>query len=330
MNIFRDGPRPIWLRYLLLVAAASGLVRVALYNDWMRESAVLYVLVPYLIGLAIYLFTPQPRTHSYGARLWRHMRTALIVMLSTSLLLFEGFLCVAMFLPIYVVFAMVGVATTMPSETRLRMMAAEEQKERGVGDVFRLSAVPLLVMFLSLDGIRGTGIRFGPDRDTVVSRSAVLPLTPEQIRSNLIDHQYPDEGRTRFLSLFPRPVAVEATSIELGARHTAHMEYRRWGVPWLNVHRGTSVMEFTESTPERLRARFVHDDSYLSHYMRFESWQMDLAPRPDGTTEVTLSVGYHRLLAPSWYFGPMQEKAVGDGLDYALEQIITGGERHAP
>jgi hypothetical protein len=81
-------------------------------------------------------------------------------------------------------------------------------------------------------------------------------------------------------------------------------------------------MEFDESTKTRLHARFVHDDSYLSHYMRFQTWALDMVPRADGRTEVTLSVGYERLLAPSWYFGPLQERAVGDGLDYALAQII--------
>ncbi|WP_298912986.1 hypothetical protein [uncultured Algimonas sp.] len=69
-------------------------------------------------------------------------------------------------------------------------------------------------------------------------------------------------------------------------------------------------------------ARFVRDDSYLSHYMRFDSWTLDLAPQPDGRTQATLSVGYERRLAPSWYFGPLQRRAMSDGLDYALAHIL--------
>ncbi len=319
-RLTRGGPRPVWLRYLLLIAAASGMVRIALNTDWMRTSAVLYVLIPYIVGLLIYFFTPHPHGHSYGIRLWRHMRAALIIMIATSLLLFEGFLCVLMFLPIYFVFALVGVALTPPSEAQIRREEAKRQK--GISDVFRVSAVPLLVILISLDGIGG----IGPSRDVVVSRSAVLDLTPAQIQANIIDHRYPDEGRTRWLSLFPRPTHVEAKSIAVGARHTAHLEYRRWGVPLINVHRGTSVMEFTESAPTALRARFVHDDSYLSHYMRFDSWAMDLQPLENGQTEVTITVGYHRKLAPSWYFGPPMKAAVRDGLDYALTEIVTGEE----
>lgn len=318
-RLSRGGPKPVWLRYLLLIAFATGLVRVALNVEWMRESAILYVLIPYIVGLLIYFFTPHPYGHSFGIRLWRHMRSALIVMLATSLLLFEGFLCVLMFLPIYFVFAVVGIAVTPPSEARIRL--DERERQKNISDVFRLSAIPLLIIILSLDGIRG----FGPSRDVVVSRSAILDLTPEQIQANIIDHQYPDEGRTRWLSLFPRPVAVEAKSIAVGARHTAHLEYRRWGVPFINVHRGTSVMEFTESTPTRLRANFVHDDSYLSHYMRFETWAMDLRPMDSGQTEVTITVSYERKLAPAWYFGPPMRAALRDGLDYALAEIVTGG-----
>lgn len=308
------GPRPVWLRYLLLIAAASGIIRFALGTPWMRESAVLYVLIPYLIGIAIYVYTPIATGDRFLSRLWRILRTALIVMMATSLLLFEGFLCVLMFLPIYVFFALLA-ALINPGPPA---------SDRDWRDKTRMSVLPILVVFLSLDGIRGTDMSFGPERDTVVTRTATLDLTPAQIRSNIINHTYPEEGRTRYLALFPRPVSVEAESVEVGARHVAHMEYRRWGVRGLNVHTGTSVMEFTHSTDTQLRAEFVHDDSYLSHYMRFQTWGLEMTPRADGRTDVTLTVGYERLLAPSWYFGPLQKRAVGDGLDYALKEIIGG------
>lgn len=308
------GPRPVWLRYLLLIAAASGIIRFALGTPWMRESAVLYVLIPYLIGIAIYLFTPVAKSDRFLARLWRNLRTSLIVMMATSLLLFEGFLCVLMFLPIYVFFALLA-ALIYPGLT------ARDRSWRGKT---RMSVIPVLVALLSMDGIRGTDISFGPDRDVLVSRTATLELTPAEIRSNVIGHTYPEAGRTRFLALFPRPVAVEAASLAVGARHTAHMEYRRWGVPGLNVHKGTSIMKFTHNSETELRAEFIHDDTYLSHYMRFQSWALEMTPRADGQTDVTLTVGYERLLAPAWYFGPLQKRAVGDGLDYALHAIIGG------
>ena len=320
-RLLRGGPRPVWIRYLLLVAAASGMVRFALDTQWMRESAMLYIAVPYLVGVLIYLFVPQPVGEGFGIRLWSHVRAALIVMLATSLLLFEGFLCVVMFMPIYFLFSSIVIAF-MPNR---KVGESDAERLARIRETFRVSALPLLVLFLSLDGIRG----LGPDRDTVVSRTAVLDLSPAEIRANIIDHPYPDEGRSLFLSLFPRPVHVEAKSLAVGARHTAHMEYRRWGVPFLNVHRGTAVMEFTRSDPHALRARFVHDDSYLSHYMRFDTWAMDMTPRSDGTTNVTITLRYHRKLAPAWYFGPAMERAVGDGLDYALSEIITASA-HTP
>ena len=320
-RLTRGGPRPVWLRYLLLVAFASMLVRIGLSNDWMRTSAVLYVFIPYLIGVAIYVFTPQPKGMGFGVRLWNHMRVALIVMLSTSLLLFEGFLCVLMFMPIYFIFALLVFATSPALKTPINMDSEEERAR--ISDTFRLAAVPLLVLFLSLDGVRG----MGPDRSEIVSRTAVLDMSPEQVRANIIDHQYPDEGRSWFLALFPRPVAIEAKSIDVGAVHTAHMEYRRWGVPWLNVHRGTQELTITRSTPDNLHATFTHDDSYLSHYMEFESWDMAFEPVGDGQTRVTLTVGYQRSLAPSWYFGPAMRKAVGDGLEYSLAQILPGEAR---
>lgn len=310
------GPKPVWLRYLLLIAAASGLTRFALGTEWMRESAVLYVLIPYLVGVLIYIATPQINAVGYWSWLWRQMRVALIVMLSTSLLLFEGFLCVLMFLPIYLFFAMLA-ALSAPSP---RDRDARDKDEWW--NKLHVSLIPLLIIFLSLDGIRGTSLSFGPDRDVTVSRSIMLDLSPEEIRANIIDHAYPDEGRSRFLALFPRPVSVEARSLDVGAQHVAEMEYRRWGVPGVNVHRGTTVMEFIQSSDTHLHAAFVHDDSYLSHYMTFKTWTLDLEPQSDGSTRATLAIAYKRDLAPSWYFGPLQKRAVGDGIDYALRHIM--------
>lgn len=70
----RAGPRPIWLRYLLLIALASGLTRFALGTQWMRESAVLYVLIPYLVGILIYFVVPVACGDGFWARFGNHMR----------------------------------------------------------------------------------------------------------------------------------------------------------------------------------------------------------------------------------------------------------------
>jgi hypothetical protein len=304
-----EGPKPIWLRHLLLIAAASGMTRFALGTPWMRESAVLYILIPYLVGILIYFIAPVPSGTGFWARLGKHMRTALVVMLSTSLLLFEGFLCVVMFLPIYFIFAVLFIATTRDYR---------DISESDKNHTLRATIIPLIVVILSLDGVGAVG----PDRSVMVSRTATLDLSSAQIRDNIIDHQYPDAGRSNFIALFPFPVSVEAKSLDVGAKHTAHMEYRRWGLANVNVHRGTTVMEFTKSTPTQLRARFIHDDSYLSHYMTFETWALDMVSLPNGQTQVTISVGYERKLAPSWYFGPLQKKAVSDALDYALNDIL--------
>lgn len=318
----RAGPRPIWLRYLLLIALASGLTRFALGTQWMRESAVLYVLIPYLVGVLIYFVVPVASGDRFWARFGNHMRTALIVMLSTSLLLFEGFLCVVMFLPIYFVFTMIIVFSDTRPIKAPRGSVLYDPDDDDKGTPLRVSLIPALIIVLSLDGVSGAGITLGPDRATVVSRSAVMELSPAQIYDNIIDHTYPASGRSHLLALFPRPVSVDAKSLSVGAVHTAQMEYRRWGLKNVNVHHGTTAMEITHSTPTQLRARFIHDDSYLSHYMQFETWAMDMVPLGNGRTRITITVEYDRKLAPSWYFGPLQKKAVSDGLAYALSDIL--------
>ena len=64
-------------------------------------SALLYIGFPLLISVALILFTGKGTSQNWKVRYWNHMRSALIVMLVSSILLFEGFLCVLMFIPIY-------------------------------------------------------------------------------------------------------------------------------------------------------------------------------------------------------------------------------------
>lgn len=300
------GPQPVWLRYILLILGATGLLKLGLGTHWVRESAILYVLIPYLIGVAIYALTPHPEGGTFWRNFLRHMRIALIIMLSTSILLLEGFLCVLMFLPIYGLFA--AIVSVVP-------------KPKPPHNSLKASVVPLIILGLSLDGVGN----IGSGRLTEVTRTALIDFSPDEIRANIINHQYPEMGRSKFLSLFPRPVSVEASSFEVGARHVAHMEYRRWGLSNLNVHRGTTVLEFIENTPSHLRAEFIHDDSYLSHYMRLRNWELTTEEIRPGKTEVTLTIRYERKLAPAWYFNPLQKRAVGDGLNYALTQILGNG-----
>jgi hypothetical protein len=229
-------------------------------------------------------------------------------MLASSALLFEGFICVIMAAPIYIVFAMLAIAMTPNKEDPERFKKS---------DVFRASFVPLAVIILSVEGLTDTT---SFPREEVIARTHVLNLTPEEIHANLARPVHLDAKRSAFLSIFPLPERVDAPKFAKGETHKAFFTYRRWG--FTNVHEGETHLYIKTVEPLLIETEVTQDTSYFSHYLTVHGTKIELAPQADGTTQVSLTIRYRRELDPAWYFGPMQRKAIGESADYLLENII--------
>ena len=303
----KQNAKPVWIRFLLIIGIATLLTRLALDSRF-GTSALFYCLVPYTIGIILFLFVPQPQGYSKPQRFARHMLSASVVMLASSAILFEGFLCVIMAAPIYLIFA--GLAFAIGPKH-------PGYEPKNVGDVFRVSAVPLLVALLSLEGLTDTT---SFPREEVITRSAIVNLSPAEIHANLAQPVHMDAERSAFLSLFPLPDRVETGGFAQGQTHKAFFTYRRWG--WWNVHKGETHLHMKTVEPLRIETEVTRDDSYFSHYLTVHGTRIDLAPQADGRTEVTLTLRYRRDLDPAWYFGPMQRRAMGESAEYLIANVI--------
>lgn len=306
-HILTGGPRPIWIRYLLILGVVTLITRLALDSRFATTSF-FYCLIPYLIGVILYIFVPQPQGWSKPKRIGRHLLATIIVMLASSALLFEGFICVIMAAPIYILFALLAFAL-MPDKAdpdRLKQ-----------SDVFRASFVPLAVIVLSVEGLTETT---SFPREEVITRTHILNLTPEQIHSNLARPIHLEEGRSAFLSLFPLPERIDAPSFRQGQIHKAFFTYRRWG--FTNVHRGETHLHMKTVKPLLIETEVTKDTSYFSHYLTIHGTTIEMAPQTEGTTRVSLTIRYRRELDPAWYFGPLQRRAIGESADYLLKNII--------
>jgi len=306
-KLLKSGPRPVWIRFLLIIGVATLLTRLVLDSRFATTSF-FYCLVPFLIGVILYVFVPQPKGYSKTQRFGRHILATIIVMLASSAILFEGFLCVIMAAPIYLIFAALAFAI-MPNHP------GYEKKD--VSDVFRISVIPVIVAILSLEGITD---KTSFPREEVITRSAVVNLTPDQIHANLDEPVHLDAKRSAFLSLFPLPDKVDAGRFAQGETHIAFFTYRRWG--WWNVHKGETHLHMKTVEPLRIETEVTRDDSYFSHYLTIHGTRIDLAPQADGQTEITLTIRYRRDLDPAWYFGPMQRSAMRESADYLIAHII--------
>ena len=306
-KLLTGGPKPVWIRFLLVIGAATLLTRMGLDSRF-AQTSLFYCLIPYLIGVALYLFVPQPQGWSKPKRFARHILAAFIVMLASSAILFEGFLCVLMAAPIYLFFASLTFAFGRPHPN---------YDEKSVGNVFRVSVVPLAVVILSVEGLTDTT---SFPREEVITRTQIVALTPEDIHANLARPVHMDADRSAFLSLFPLPDRVEADTFAQGETHKAFFTYRRWG--FTNVHKGETHLHMKTVEPLRIETEVTKDTSYFSHYLSVHGTTIDLAPQADGTTEVSLTIRYRRELDPAWYFGPMQRRAIRESADYLIENVI--------
>ena len=306
------GPRPIWLRYFLIIAFAAMVLHVLL-NSQQGGSALVYIAVPYLVGVAIYCFIPQPKGIGKIARFFRHMMVALIIMLSTSVILREGIICVAMFLPIYIFFAMLYFLMAPPLRN--------PNDPKAISDVFKVSFVPVLVAFMSLEGISQT-LSF--EREESVTRSMIVDGDIATLKSNMAMPIHLEEERSWFLRLFPLPYDVAAGNLTEGETHTAKFAYHRW--IFTNTHYGETHLKLAEVGEQHVRTEITKDTSYFSKYMTIKGTLVEFEPITETTTRVTLTVDYTRDLDPAWYFGPLQRRAMRESADYLITQVIARPE----
>ncbi len=310
-QLLTGGPKPVWIRYLLVLGVATMITRLVLDSRFATTSF-FYCLVPFIIGIILYVFVPQPKGWSKAKRIGRHLLATIIVMLASSALLFEGFLCVLMAAPIYIIFALLAFAIMPDRADPDRLKQA---------DIFRVSFVPLVVIILSVEGLTDTT---SFPREEVITRKQILNLTPADIHANLARPVHLDAGRSAFLSLFPLPERIDAPAFEQGQTHKAYFTYRRWG--FTNVHRGETHIRMKIVQPLLIETEVTQDTSYFSHYITVHGTKIEMVPQANGQTQVSLTIRYRRELDPAWYFGPMQRRAIRESGDYLLREII-GKER---
>ena len=313
-TLLTGGPKPIWIRYMLILGVVTMITRLALDSRFATTSF-FYCLVPYIIGVILYIFVPQPKGWSRTKRIGRHLLATLIVMLASSAILFEGFICVIIAAPIYILFALLAISISPHKADPDRFKKS---------DVFRASFVPLAVIIVSVEGLTETT---SFPREEAITRAQILNLTPEEVHANLAQPVHLDAKRSAFLSIFPLPDRVDAPNFQQGAVHTAFFTYRRWG--FTNVHRGETQIRMKEVSPLFIETEVTEDTSYFSHYLKVHGTQIKMVPLADGTTQVSLTIRYRRTLDPAWYFGPMQRRAIGESADYLLTHIIGKRPRNA-
>ena len=238
------------------------------------------------------------------------MRSSTIVFLATSVVLFEGFICVAMFMPIYYVFVSVGFA----------FVAGFSQKDAEDSDLtntFKAYGLPVLVLMMVSEGLVPATTVERSGTATYVSES---PLSVAELQANMARPIAFESERHWFLKLFPLPDEIAAGSLREGDLHTFHFTYKRW--IFTNAHKGEMHVKIAKVSDRHIRTEITRNDSYLANYMRIDGTDVRFTPQANGKTRVAVSVRYERRLDPAWYFGSMQHFAAEQSAKLFLSDII--------
>ena len=305
----RYGERRVnWLGILVLIGIGSVAVHLLVRHD-LDSSALLYVGLPYLGALAIVIVRP-PKSRD---RWWHAYRdfalTSLIVLLASSVVLFEGFVCVLMFLPIYFLVVSIAFLGTWWSN----------RSQGGGGRTLGL-VLPVLVLSSSFEGSTEA---LSAERMAQAEASLIVELPPDRIMANLLLPIELDTDRSWLLAIFPMPYRVDAESLEGGAIHRMHTRYHRWFVT--NTHEGEVHIEIVDFEPGRLRTRVVRDTSFFATYLTQLGSELTLTRMGPNSTEIRLRLNYRRNLDPAWYFHPLQQFAMHEMAALFIDEVLVRG-----
>lgn len=295
----RNSMRDRWVIILLLIGFVSIGVRV-LINFNFHQSALLYILGPYLIAVILASKKVSGETSSINKKYSRLVLDSLIVMLGSSIVLFEGFLCVIMFMPLY-----------------FGVMFFYFMSERKAHSTLMVTILPIIIIAISLEGVM-PGLSF--NRENVASGSKTVYLGINDIKLNMQKPINLKTDRPALLNLFPMPTHIKAESLSPGDVHEIYFDYYRWF--FTNVHEGHMLLEISEVGDNHVKTKFLEDTSYLSNYIKLKGTLVTFEEINPTETVVTINVHYTRSLDPAWYFSPLQQYAVSLMAEHLISSIM--------
>ncbi|MFC7292826.1 hypothetical protein [Hirschia litorea] len=299
---------PKWVYVLFLMGICSIGIRVILDSRF-GNSALLYVAVPFLVSILIFHLVPSPQDSSKFSRLMLHLKMATVIFLGTSAFLFEGFICVLFFIPIYYLFVIVGYTFVA--------LADWSEQRNSQKDTLKSSMIPIFVAVLAIEGL-SPSTSF--ERKNYVHHEVVVDLDIAKLKSNMSLPLELPKRRQWFLSIFPLPVEAQAGSLKDGDIHKLKFLYKKWF--FTNTHEGEFHLKIDEVGDQHVKTSVVKNTSYLSKYLKIRGTDIEFEPLANGQTKISLTISYERLLDPAWYFAPMQEYAVQQSADYFVNSIF--------
>jgi hypothetical protein len=283
-----------WMVLQLILAVTAGAIAYRLIvHGRLEQTSLLFIGIPALLAI-ILATTPRART-TQGAII----KGIVLALLLSGPLLGEGFICIVMATPIFLVVALVVAKI------------ADRWNDTKPTALFCIAA---LALPLSLEG---TSERLSFDRVETVRVSRVVRGTPSQVTDALARGLRLDTSLPAYLRAgFPRPTASSGSGLARGATRTIHFAGGE-GRP------GDLLLRVDDSRDGYVRFVAVSDTSKIAHWLDWRSSDVDWSAVDAGHTRVTWTIRFDRRLDPAWYFRPWERYAVRLAAEYLIDANAT-------
>jgi hypothetical protein len=293
----QDGPgswRPGAANWILagLVGAFGVVIFVLAVRTGRADSALLFVGLPVLLAVAL-LLAPGGSTHG------RVFSGTTVLLLLAAVALHEGAICVLLAAPLVYLIA--------------HSTAAVIEMGRRPRRHFALLAMPLLLVA----AVEGTSPGMRVDAEQAVQVVRVVPIPADLVLARLAAGPQPAAVRSVPLRLLgmPMPEHVAGGGLDPGDRWTFAFHQTSHGPG------GQIVADVDVREPARVGFRFVEDTAITARWFSWQHADVRWRGIDAGHTELRLTVDYRRGLDPSWYFGPLQQGLLHEGMLHLLDML---------
>jgi hypothetical protein len=298
---------------MLLTSIAILSIGVRLLSTYNHgTTALLYVGIPFLVSLVLIKIRDPSEPATWQKQYKNRLIDAFIIMFGSSVILFEGFVCVVMFMPIYLfIILLMFISRSL----------YDRQRKKSKGSL----SIHILPVLIVLSAFEGVSPQLSYNRNETVSVSRVVHRNIHDIKNNLLQPMNLKKSRPWFLALFPMPDKIKAGSLTSGDVHEIHFKYYRWF--FTNLHQGRMLLEINDISEDKIKTTFIDDTSYIANYLELKGTEIKLEEIDNNVTRITLTIKYNRKLDPYWYFSPIERYGISKTANFLITEVIARERR---
>jgi Polyketide cyclase / dehydrase and lipid transport len=292
---------PAWLGAVVgvfagLVYGLAGFLLLKAANG-PRMGAVLFLLLPFVVGATIALVTPRPIA---GAALLSAMVSLLLCLSMLIRMHAEGFLCAVLAFPLVFVSLMIGVGIGALLRSLIRPF--EDAKMNAV--------ILLLGPVLLFGGQRWETKSFTEARTESVISTMHLAAKPEDVWRNIQSLDSLAGRRPLLMHIglpIPQKCVLQGTSV--GSKRICYFDQG-------SIEE--SVLEW--DPPRKMRLAIDRTNMPGRHWLEFDGAEYDVTGDATGTT-ITRTTTIRSNLRPAWYWGRLERWGVESEHEYLFSDL---------